>query len=307
MIDQSSPDIKAKLNSWEQSKEDFRTAWQLLRENFRAFISSELFALLIFIVYCVLFLAILVFLLLPGSLVFGDILPGSSNMNPGELLKIGQLVNFISSIFIAIGIAIFYGVMGSQYGLAYDIMSSGNLFAEFKGSFTYYRRFWWQYPIIMFLISGFVSLPSIQSQNAIIDDINDMGMWPSLILIVISIITGLILWSTIWTLTLPALTARGTLKQAFKENFELVRHYYIRIFRTIGLFSFIMYFGMMLIGFVIIVLLYIGRAQMLIPALLLLSGAVIVYFALYPMIPLMATRIYNSIILLPQKTEKKPE
>ena len=63
-----------------------------------------------------------------------------------------QYINLIYSLIKLPSDAILHGFFGCAMGLAYDIVSSGDEFAQIKNSFYYIREYW-----LKFFLFGFIS------------------------------------------------------------------------------------------------------------------------------------------------------
>ena len=123
-------------------------------------------------------------------------------------------------------------LLGSTYGLAYDILSSGNEFAEFKGCVAYFKKHWWKYilvMILMLLLNGII-------RNKVYDIVYYF-MWDRMftvnsdvysILIEFRIVTSSVivffnfLWFVLFFGLLASITSQGNVIRGFKENFQLL-------------------------------------------------------------------------------------
>ncbi len=271
--------------SFSATKEDFKISWQLFKENWKAFIKNELFVVLCIVI---LGLAVIIYFLFSPNL-----------FNP----------NFLDPIFIILMIIAALGLffiplalMCCQYGLAYDIMSSGDMFAEFEGTFTYYKRHWWQYSILsLFTPWTEWSFPSMDANASWRNFPLEMQV-PSMISSTIVLLFIYLIWFIIFINTLPSITALGqeevkgsSFKKCFSESFAIFRKNKRRLFMTWGCF-FIVFnapsviltaiaINFQMLSFPPIMILFIDFISMVISA--------IVITISYPMRALIATRIYN--------------
>jgi len=241
-----------------ETKEDFKISWNLFKENWKAFLSTIFFAGVSLLIVATL-LSIIAFFY-PNFFI-----PVFTRLFSNALTR---LITFLSSfIIILIGVFVFFAFLSCQYGLAYDIMSSGDMFAEFKGSFTYFRRHWWQYSILTFIISwGIFSLARggpffAPEQGAPLPGIlmhpPPIGFDPSIEMtkfIITEILKSTLYfcWFIIFINTLPSITARGhksnnkksqfnEFKNSFSESFNIFHKKPKRLFCTWGLFFIIFY------------------------------------------------------------------
>ncbi len=192
---------------------------------------------------------------------------------------------------------IFLAFQGSLYGLAFDVMSSGDQFTELGGTFRYLGKFWRRYLLLGFILN-----------------------MPTICLIVIGITIGgpalahlleLILLFTpisfvvfgIFVQAGPALTAQADVRSAFKDNFQILRKVPRRLFKTWVTFWIIFYLPYFITN--ILVLAQINSfIQGDMAGIYLMVLAMITemwyYLAGVPVQTLIATRIYNSLHLVPQ-------
>ncbi|MFX0093325.1 MAG: hypothetical protein ACFFBD_16335, partial [Candidatus Hodarchaeota archaeon] len=123
-----------------ESKRDITVSWHFLKENWKAFVGTEVFAVV----------AAIILLLGTASLIFFlDYIFPFFSIQDLIYARIGAIVGIL---ILALIFIVFYSFLACQYGLAYDIFSSGDMFAEFKGSFTYFRKYWFQYSFLTILL-----------------------------------------------------------------------------------------------------------------------------------------------------------
>ncbi|NHI92901.1 MAG: hypothetical protein EAX96_10405 [Candidatus Lokiarchaeota archaeon] len=287
--------------SFSASIEDFKISWQIFRENWKPFIKNELFA---------------VFLIL----VLGIIVMISFFINPNFTTQVMMAETwnsffgiFLISLLSIIAIAIFFlpfAFLSCQFGLAYDIISSGDMFAEFEGSFTYYKRHWWQYSILSLLTpsSGlfFPLAGSTQSVEISQPPVSDFfgGIIGGFILLLLYLI-----WFIIFINTLPSITALGQnkdgkskwqkFKLSFSESWRIYKNNKKRLYGTWWLFFVIFNIPTVILSFIWSIsklFSFHSGILMLINFLWFISATIIVMIS-YPMKALIATRIYNMMQL----------
>ncbi|MHA1245332.1 MAG: hypothetical protein ACTSP7_12275, partial [Candidatus Heimdallarchaeota archaeon] len=181
-----------------------------------------------------------------------------------------------------------------QYGLSYDIMSSGDLFSEFRRAFSYFRKYWWQYILLSF-ISGFsLFLPmgrAIFNRPHPIENIFfDIGF---ILLRYLLLFILIILSSSI----LPSLTAQGRLKNSFIEANRLLKKAPKRIIKTWSRFYLLFLLPLLLLNITTYLLhTLLGRSPWVIAInATFLVGYLVYLFIAIPWSTLIATRIYNSV------------
>ncbi|MFX0133967.1 MAG: hypothetical protein ACFFDN_10025 [Candidatus Hodarchaeota archaeon] len=304
--------------SFSETKLDFKLSWNLLKENWKAFISTILFAgVFLFLLAAILFILVH---FIPNFFIL-DITQNFANI-------FTRLIYFLSRFFIIlITIFVFFAFLSCQYGLAYDIMSSGDMFAEFKGSFTYFRRHWWQYSLLMILISWGIFLPGrdpVPPQNRPILNLIAYTIIETDIFSIIRDIIVLIFyffWFIIFINTLPSVTSKGynkekvkfsqikNFKNSFIESFRIFRKYPMRLLTTWAIF-FLIFFIPLITGIIVSRILFQPFVvSQLMPILRIINTALWANFIFIgtPMMALLATRIYNSIELENSGPIKKSE
>ena len=272
-----------KSSTFSETKKDFKIAWQLLRGNYKAFIGTETFAGLAFILTLFVLGSILMLIVaVIPSISLSDFFDRVSD-NFGISMVFRMLIGLIA-------ISIFYAFLNSQHGLAYDIMSSGEMFAEFKNSFTYFKRFWWQYPLLsfaLFILNGLLSVAFRMDDsgppfhNITIDFVQ--------ILLIIGELILFFIWFIIFIQTFPSLTSQGNFKQSFIESVRIIKSNPKRIISTWGTYFLIFVVPLITLGILAevfgFIFLYVifGIAFILI----MILG--------FPMLALISCGIYNNV------------
>ena len=124
--------LKPTKNS--ETKTDFKISWQYLKANYKSFIATELFAFFAFIIVFSIMVSIVVLIFhFSPELSLIDLLP--SEEGHAEIkLRVWVIVPILAYLAMV-------GFLYCQFGLAYDIFTSGDMFTEFKKSFSYYYSF----------------------------------------------------------------------------------------------------------------------------------------------------------------------
>lgn len=266
--------MSTELSNNKKSKIDITFSWKLFIENYKAFLSTELFAI--------------------GATIIGVfvIIVCMISIGNNSIWLTDILFWFIPIIFITFQI-----FMTSQYGFAFDILSSGDMYAVFIGAFKYFKRHWWQYFLII-LISSIMNMgthhvslfiyTSNQDWNFTIIDINQ---WFLLTVAVRYI------WKLLFIAAFPSVTATNSIKTALHENYRILRN---NIKRYILTFSY--FFAIFRLPFLLFweVLVYLYSLHILDPqtlAILFLVSAgigTIMKLIELPLLALIVTRIYNT-------------
>jgi hypothetical protein len=269
-----------KTKSVDPSIMDLKISWKIYKANAKPFIGYSFFAFLgsffftfllsLFVFYLV--ISIYVELQLEVTL---------------EMIYIIALVFAVPTLFLS------FALMGSVYGLAYDILSSGDEFAEIKGAFTYFKRYGWQYCVLTLLSAGINLFFSI-FRNYLFD-----GLFFDNIVLHILCLIGIYFLSNCWTLlfcmSFPSLTAHGSLKKAIKESVALFKTNTSRIFKSVFMWFF--FFSLPVIIALELVQYYEPIWDISNLSLLIIFTAVVYIIDIAignPIYVLMLTRIYNT-------------
>ncbi|QEE14434.1 hypothetical protein DSAG12_00247 [Promethearchaeum syntrophicum] len=274
---------KSSTSTFSDTKKDFKVAWQLLKGNYKAFIGTETFAGLAFIITLFILGSILMLIVaLIPSLSVSDFF-GRISENFGISMVFRLLMGLIA-------ISIFYAFLNSQHGLAYDIMSSGEMFAEFKNSFTYFKRFWWQYPILsfsLFIINGLFSVLFRMDGSG--PPFHDIDMDFVQIIIILGEVIFFFIWFIFFIHTFPSLTSQGNFKRSFIESIRIIKSNPKRIISTWGT-----YFLIFVVPIIIIAILAEVYGFIIFYVLLGILFILVSLFG-FPMLSLLACGIYNNV------------
>lgn len=284
-------------------KQDFKISWQLLKSNWRAFVATEIFAL------------ISLMIMLIGSIIIFGLFFLINRSSPPPLLNASRSRFNLNFIIVVIIILIFYAFLTSQFGLAYEIISSGDQFTEFKSSFTYFRRHGVYYTFFTFLIGwvqflfeprSILPLLRISSLIPILRGTGGNGTLPldppsfDIILFFIRNVTVFVIYFVFFIIfinTLASVTAQGRFKTSLKENFRILHKAPRQILVTWAIYFIIFLFPPLLVN-LLSVFAYITITGS-IPAILLNLLSTISFLVGIivgaPMMALIATRMYNRI------------
>ncbi len=270
-------------NSFHESYLDIKVSLSLLKANWQAFAKTEIFALGAFVGF--IFLTFM-FLFINGIFIH----PGFIRPRP---FRIGARIPFY--ILVA-SILVFYAFISSTYGLSHDIILSGDQFTEFEKSFTYFKRHFFSYVFLSIIIlwipiafelefhfhNFFEVIPGLRTNEL------------ELLLDAFTIYLFQYLLFVLFNLTLPSITSKGNLILAFKENFNILIRFPKRMIASWGIFFII--FSLPSYIFLILVILVV---RFIFPSFVIL-GLIILIIVLssvilgYPIMSLIATRIYAT-------------
>ena len=260
-------------------KKDFKIAFQIYRQNLKTFILFGLFIGLGTI-------------LISGILGFLITIFAFNILDSLDLEFTEQIGNVISLIISGPTFVVMFILFGSMFGLAYDIMSSGDEFAEIRGAFTYFRNRWKQYCAIG-LLAGWINIIMGLYFNQINPSIIEFST-QDLFLTMILISSLGWLWYMSFVISMASGTKNGSTKKALKENFHILKNQKKRVY-LIGL----IYLCIMTLPNTLIMiynlqgqadsLAFIGRNLLFIVLI-----AIYAFCFLHPILALVITRIYNT-------------
>ena len=227
---------------------DLRNSWPLYKENHKAFTKTVIFSLLAYMISTT-----IIFLISysiensnsPLSLI--DFYCNYSNIYQHSLI--------FRVTFTLITAILLFAFLNCQYGLAYDIMSSGDMYAEFISAFSYFKRHWLHYiSSMLIIVLPLIIAPLIfitfedQSLREYItqSDENMVINIAGLILFVIFYIVWLITFLNLF----PSVTSQGSLKHAIIESIRIVRSDFKRLLLTWFTYGFIVLFPIVIFGYI---------------------------------------------------------
>ena len=291
-------------NSFYESFNDIKVSLKLFRDNWEPFVQSQLLAVLVLLVIFM-FLALLmitrtVFMVSsfkpPGSpREFGFRVPLNFSPAPRVPFIISLLPSF--SLYLTISIMIiFYTFISTSFGLAHDIIVSGDQFTEFENSFDYFKKNFFNY--------GFISLIILLSPILLITFFSRTLLIPAFIPIFrsseqISHISYSTLFFLqyilfiIFSLSLVNISSKKSLKDSIKVNFQLLLKYPKRILTTWIICFIILIIPLLIMSFLSIIVSRFDFLQFywIIGVLLLVLNVSIISLC-YPFMSLVSTRIY---------------
>ena len=254
---------------------DIKVSWKSLKQNIKPFVGIASFSLLatfLFMIFIVVIVTIVMFNIYDSSIVYEEL-----------------YTTLITYFLLPIELIILWGFFGSGYGLAYDIMSSGDGFAETKSGFLYFQKFWWQY-ILLALISNMSVFLTI---FPVLEISNMTLLQQFLYFFCIHLFT--FVTNTIFFLTFPSLTAQGSFVKCFKENFTILRNQFKRVISSMGLLYLIFNLPIGILSSVYFSNLhYFDGSPTIITTIFMIVATLFGYSIVNPMWNLVATRVYNS-------------
>jgi hypothetical protein len=268
---------------------DYKVAWGLYKANLKTFIGYAIFCMFMAIVLSIVFT---MFSIILAARVF-------------EALKIEltfEVIVGIASVMMIPIMLIYFALIGSFYGLCFDIMSSGDEFTEFKSFITYFRRYWKQY-ILLSIICGCFNL--IFSFYIIPSTSESMGWnYNSTDFLIIALVIDVIgmIWYYLFLECFPAVTSHGSVRHALKENFAIIKQNPRRIFGNMIIYMVFFELPIMfIVDFNQFFMPDYSMLEQLAYILIMLIIATIVLCVSTPLLALTATRVYNT-----SKVDKLP-
>lgn len=278
---------KAQQGLWHKTRVDFVVSGRLLKENFRAFAGAQVIGVVAFLIVAVFMMGIFA-LLLPNLWIDA----AQSTGTPTLVIAVVLLLTPANVVL--------YAFFGSLYGLSFDIMSSGDGFAQVRGSLTYFRKYWWQYSVVsvwQYLLGAFL----IVGFTGTLETLGPMTPEGWIVLLVPSLVAWV--WGTLFFELMPSLTATGSLRAAFKENWQLLKNHPGRLISTR-----VAYIALVEVPFLLFTIfafwnqpaLEVATAQEFSVGFFLLAivPSILYFLISNPLLALLSTRIYNSIKML---------
>ena len=281
--------IEAKPTKVSETKTDFRISWQFLKANYKSFLATELFAFLAFIVVISIMMGILVLIfVLSPELALSDLIPIITE-DREITIRVWLIIPILAYLTMV-------GFLYCQFGLAYDIFTSGDMFTEFRKAFSYFKAHWWKYILLTF-VTGF----SFFIPDNITHVRTETSHWSTsdALIITFEVIRFLIFFVVlvVFSSTIPSVTAQGNLKNSFKESFRIVKKEWKRLAKTWGIY-FLIFIAPSFVLSVVLQLTYpvlVGTAWITVIRVIAIILQVYKLFIGFPMLALIATRIYNSV------------
>lgn len=281
------------LTAFEGTKKDFQESWKLLKANYRAFLGTFLFAIGAAIITIILILSLL------------RISQTELNMTFTEGWFFSTKHRWIA---FSIGYIILVIFINCQTGLAHDIMSSGEMFAEFRSSFSYFKQHWWKYILFSIFLGGFQILITLRPPWSFITDPPsipeesgnplDFLSTNQIIIIIIGLVIFFLinfLWVSIFNQTLASINAQGKFLKAIKESVIIFKTNPKRILSTWGLYFIFFLTPSLLIEAVMMFYSEYLQDWILMFTIILIIWYSIVIFIGLPLRALIITGLYNNI------------
>lgn len=151
--------------------------------------------------------------------------------NLSAILIILVLISFFSIFFILLS------YIRSTFGLAYDIMSSGDLFTEFKKSIKYFKKNWLVFLLLSAPIGLIIFLEQILSTIIIFYYLfSEVDYRPYIIPIKVFVYIIDFSYFVLFIGIFPSIVAKQKVRAAFKENSKILRLHLKRIMLSIGIY-----------------------------------------------------------------------
>jgi hypothetical protein len=281
------------LTTCEGTKKDFQESWKLLKANYRAFLGTFLFAIGAAALTIIFILSLLRISQTELTMSFSD----------GWIFSTQH-----RWIAFSLGYLILITFINCQTGLAHDIMSSGEMFAEFKSSFSYFKQHWWKYIIFSIFLGGFQIFITLRPPWYYIQDPpsipegsgNPLDFLTPTQLIIISftlVIFFLInfFWVSIFNQTLASINAQGNFFRAIKESVIIFKTNPKRVLSTWGLYFIFFLIPSLLIESIMMLFSECLHEWIFLFSIILIIWYSIVIFIGLPLRALLITGLYNNI------------
>ena len=263
---------------------DIKVSLSLLKQNWEAYLKTEIFA----------FIALITFIVVISILFLLNIffLPPDPHRFPTPNIFESRL----PFTFVILLILVFYAFISSTYGLSHDIIISGDQFTEFDKSFTYFKRHFISYILLSVLILWIPITLELDFHFRNLLESNPLHEISEhefeFIFNALSIYLLQYLFFILLNLTLPSVTSKGKILLAFKENFLILLKNPIRIVFSWGIFFVL--FSLPSLFVLILLISLLGSSSAPIAGMLILILSLSGIILGYPIMSLIATRIYAT-------------
>jgi len=190
------------------------------------------------------------------------------------------------------------------FGLTYDIMTSGELFTEFRRSISYFKKFWLYFALLSLPYALIIVLEQLFSIFSLLELIQSHGgdrTFFVLIKVVVYFIDFMLNISFIEIF--PSIIVVKELKKSFTENFLILSHNFSRQLFSIGIY-YLLFRGTIFIVDITRILIVTSEETFLFFNLIFLIFTFINVLIGLPILSLISTRIYNTTILATEAEEK---
>ncbi len=294
-------------NTWENSihelKQDFSVAFKF-RDNWKPFVATNLFTLILILG---LILSSLWLLALAGVIDFNYLNFQISSSQPFVNVRIGReniigitepLQYFYLILVVLIYMFVFIvstSLEGTLFGLGYEILSSGNEFAEFKSAFKYFKKYWYKF-VILSLLFVFMSILIVAIIISIIlsispDHLLGLRAGPRQDNSESDFIFYFII-NLIFMFVYPSLIETGSVWKAIKKNFRFLKHAFLRVILINLIFNALM----LAIQLPALLIDEMGSIWFFVTAII---GNTVEFLFLKSLRILVVTRAYNSLLFKP--------
>lgn len=190
------------------------------------------------------------------------------------------------------------------FGLTFDIMTSGELFTEFRRSISYFKKFWLYFALLTLPYALIIVLEQLFSMFSLLELIQSNG-GDRTFLVLIKVIVYFVdfMLNITFIEIFPSIIVVKEIKKSFTENFLILNHHFSRLFFSIGTYH-LLFRGTMFIVDITRLLIVTSVETFLFFNLIFLIVTFINVLIGIPILSLISTRIYNTTILT-TKTEGK--
>ncbi|MHA1966641.1 MAG: hypothetical protein ACW964_02450 [Candidatus Hodarchaeales archaeon] len=183
------------------------------------------------------------------------------------------------------------------FGLSNDIITSGDLFTEFRRSISYFKKYWLYFALLTAPFGLIIFIEQLFSSFSLLEMIHSQEgnriFFVGLKIIVYSF--DLMLYIALIEI-FPSLIEVKKLRQCIKENFSILRQNFKRVFVSVAFYYLIFRGPMFIVDITRILIVNSEEAFLLFNFIFLISSIFNVLIGL-PILSLITTRIYNTTIL----------
>ncbi|MFX0182197.1 MAG: hypothetical protein ACFE95_03860 [Candidatus Hodarchaeota archaeon] len=215
--------------------------------------------------------------------------------------------SFLMLIILVILCSIFFLLLSyarTTFGLTHDIMTSGELFTEFRRSISYFKKFWLYFvllslPYVLIIVMDQFFTISFLLEIIHSHERNRIGL---VFLKIIFYSFDLMLCISLIEI-FPSIIVVKNLKQCITENFLILRQNFKRLFFSVGAYYLIFRGSMFLVDIARILIVTSEETFLLFNIIFAIFAFINALIGL-PILSLISTRIYNTTILITELDEK---
>lgn len=185
----------------------------------------------------------------------------------------------------------------TTFGLTYDIMTSGELFTEFRRSITYFKKFWLYFALLSLPYVLIILMDQLIGLFSLLEIIHSQEVNRNFLVILKIFVYFIDLMLCISLVEIfPSIIVIKKLRHSISENFLILGQNFKRLFFSIGIYH-LLFRGPMVVVDIARILIVTNEETFLLFNMIFLIFTFINVLIGLPILSLISTRIYNTTIL----------